>query len=314
MAISYERLNRVRTMSLAASRRARPEKNGRKKRSKTRREQNVAGNCEDDDFVSPFQIDVRFNGGITDAQKEAFDVAAARWSQVIVSEFAPVELPNGEVLDNLLIEASGEDIDGTGGILGSAGPQFLRPGSMLPVKGIMRFDSADLANMEANGSLVDVIIHEMGHVLGIGTIWGIKELLVGCDAPMSANPVFLGEKAITEFAALTEEGSDLPVPVANTGGSGTRCGHWRESIFGAELMTGFINTGTNPLSRLTIASLEDLGYDVNYHAADPYSIPTQFEMMMMGVGSDCSSQTCGMCNGSRKKIVPVILSEDSLVH
>ena len=35
----------------------------------------------------------------------------------------------------------------------------------------MSFDTADLARMEADGSLTDVILHEMGHVLGFGTLW-----------------------------------------------------------------------------------------------------------------------------------------------
>ena len=43
----------------------------------------------------------------------------------------------------------------------------------------MSFDTADLASMEADGTLVDVITHEMGHVIGIGTIWEDKGLLVG---------------------------------------------------------------------------------------------------------------------------------------
>jgi hypothetical protein len=38
-------------------------------------------------------------------------------------------------------------------------------------------------------------------------------------------------------------------------------------------MTGFINSGTNPLSRVTIGSLRDLGYSVNYTVADPYQLP-----------------------------------------
>lgn len=35
--------------------------------------------------------------------------------------------------------------------------------------GFMQFDTADLRHMENEGTLVDVITHEMGHVLGIGT-------------------------------------------------------------------------------------------------------------------------------------------------
>jgi hypothetical protein len=43
----------------------------------------------------------------------------------------------------------------------------------------MQFDTADLASMQANGTLNDVITHEMGHVLGIGTIWTAKGVLSG---------------------------------------------------------------------------------------------------------------------------------------
>ena len=72
--------------------------------------------------------------------------------------------------------------------------------------------------------------------------------------------------------------------MANTGGPGTRDSHWREAVFGNELMTGFINQGVNPVSRLTIASLADLGYQVNLEAADAYMLPSPTVMAMMGVG------------------------------
>jgi hypothetical protein len=35
-------------------------------------------------------------------------------------------------------------------------------------------------------------------------------------------------------------------------------------------MTSILNGGTNPLSVLSVASMEDDGYTVNYAAADPY--------------------------------------------
>jgi hypothetical protein len=40
-----------------------------------------------------------------------------------------------------------------------------------------------------------------------------------------------------------------------------------------ELMTGFLNAGTNPLSAVTIESVADLGYAVNVGAADPWPTP-----------------------------------------
>ena len=35
-------------------------------------------------------------------------------------------------------------------------------------------------------------------------------------------------------------------------------------------MTGYVNENPNPVSLLTIANLEDIGYKVNYNAADQY--------------------------------------------
>ena len=40
----------------------------------------------------------------------------------------------------------------------------------------MQFDVADMAKLISNGTLQSVVLHEMGHVLGIGTLW---DTLVG---------------------------------------------------------------------------------------------------------------------------------------
>ncbi len=90
----------------------------------------------------------------------------------------------------------------------------------------MSFDIADLAQMEADGTLHDVIAHEMGHVLGVGTVWDLKGLLVGAG---TANPTFVGPEAMAEFGALLGDGEAQPVPVENTGGPGTSDGHWRSN-------------------------------------------------------------------------------------
>ena len=47
--------------------------------------------------------------------------------------------------------------------------------------------------------------------------------------------------------------------------------HWSEECLGNELMTGVLDFGQNPLSRITIASLEDFGYEVDYDGAEPFS-------------------------------------------
>jgi hypothetical protein len=222
---------------------------------------------------SAYKIEVRFLGGLTAPQKKAFKQAADRWSKVIIGDI-PSVLVSGEVIDDIVIEAQGADIDGPGGILGQAGPTNLRPASagasaFLPAKGIMSFDTADLAQMQADGTLVDVITHEMGHVLGIGTIWTDKKLLTGAG---TVNPRFKGTNAKKAFGELKGQASTL-VPVENTGGAGTRDSHWRESVFKNELMSGFIAAPRNPLSKVTVASLKDLGYVVDDAAAEAYHLP-----------------------------------------
>jgi hypothetical protein len=232
---------------------------------------------------SAYKIEVRFLGGLNAAQKKAFKKAADRWSKVIVGDL-PSVMVGGEVIDDLLIEAKGVPIDGVGTILGQAGPTNLRPASagvnaFLPAKGIMQFDSADLADMESNGTLLDVITHEMGHVIGIGTIWPHKGLLSGAG---TSNPTFKGVNAKKEYGDLTGS-APTPVPVENGGGAGTRDSHWRESVFKNELMSGFIAAPNNPLSRLTVASLKDLGYTVNMDAAEPYGLPNLMAMAEKGM-------------------------------
>ncbi len=207
----------------------------------------------------------------------------------------PSATVNGETIDDVLIEARGLSIDGPNGVLGRAGPTRLRSGSLLPVTGVMEFDIGDLARLEAEGGLLDVIIHEMGHVLGIGTIWQTQNLLVGAG---SANPQYVGQNGMREFATLIGAQGMTPVPVANTGGQGTRDGHWREAVFGNELMTGFLNRGPNPLSRVTVGSLEDLGYAVNYTAADPFELPSALMLAVMGINTagDYGRRQCRMCD------------------
>lgn len=206
--------------------------------------------------------------GLTASQVTIFNQAAARWEQIITGDL-PNAVFNGATVDDLRIEASAPAIDGPGGTLGQAGPDAFRSGTFLPYHGVMQFDSADLAGLEANGQLLSVILHEMGHVLGIGTIWSARGLLSGAG---TSNPRFTGQQATAAYNQIFSR-SESSVPVENTGGPGTADGHFRESVFVNELMTGFLNSGSNPLSRITIGSLADLGYTVNFSVADAYSPP-----------------------------------------
>ena len=229
------------------------------------------GTILDDDTA--FRIDVVFpDSTLTASQRQAFRLAADRWSQIITADLPDVAI-NGRTIDDLEITATAPFIDGPNGILGQAGPRDMRTsGTQLPYTGVMRFDSADLAMMESSGLLKNVILHEMGHVLGIGSLWEVRNLVDLTDA---TNPLYVGTNGLREYRALTSSTNVTGVPVWNTGGPGTAGSHWRDSVFRTELMTGYAEPAgvVMPISRLTIGSLQDLGYTVNYAAADPYVLP-----------------------------------------
>jgi hypothetical protein len=253
--------------------------------------------------TSPFTITVRFEGGLTQAQQDAFAAAADRWATVIVGDLPDVVLDE-EPIDDVLIVAKGADIDGVGHILGQAHITHVRPAgpepwALLPVRGEMTFDKADLAKMAATGILGDVITHEMGHVLGVGSLWGPKGLLVGKG---TTDPTFSGPAAMAEYHKLRGSGEPVRVPVEDTGGPGTRDVHWRDRTFGNELMTGFVGDAPNPLSRLTAAALGDLGYEVDVDAADSYELPADLALTAAGVAVHALAVTPAPVELSRQAV------------
>ena len=173
-----------------------------------------------------------------------------------------------ETVRGIVIFAQVAPIDGVGGILGSAGPCLIRSGTRLPVVAAMQFDSADMNTMLANGLLNGVVLHEMMHTLGFGTIWG-PGLQDEVAAPSGSDPRYLAPTGQAAYAALGAADAAIGVPVENTGGSGTRGSHWRESVFHTELMTGWAD-GTMPMSQVTVGALKDFGYDVDLTKADPF--------------------------------------------
>lgn len=232
-----------------------------------------------------FDIQVRFSSSTTPAQQQAFADAEVRWEGLVTGDLSdvPLSAPAGdcgagspainETIDDLVILASVEDIDGPGAVLAQAGPCYIRTTGKLTLLGVMRFDAADLASVEADGLLSEVILHEMGHVLGFGTVWTDLELLTGPFLEGGTDPHFTGSLAAAAFDAVGGLGyvAGAKVPVENAGPAGTADAHWRETVFGSELMTGYVDL-VNPLSRVTVASLGDMGYSVNQAGADPYTL------------------------------------------
>lgn len=98
---------------------------------------------------------------------------------------------------------------------------------------------------------------------GFGTLWelnGLAQQTLPC-------PYKFDSRASEEYRTIS--GCNAAIPVESDFGAGTQCLHWEESCFLGELMTGFSTDGLE-LSILTIASLDDLGYTVDYSRADPF--------------------------------------------
>src|SRR5215203_184686 len=67
--------------------------------------------------------------------------------------------------------------DGEGGILGQSGPTALRTGTYLPAAAKMQFDIADAQASLTSGEWNDIVLHEMMHSIGFGTIWSYLGLV-----------------------------------------------------------------------------------------------------------------------------------------
>jgi hypothetical protein len=259
---------------------------------------------------TPFDIQVVFSG--LSQYQSYFEQAAQRWERIIRADLSSVNSATYGFIDDLRIDASVQFIDGSGGTLAQAGWDLRRSGG-LPYHGVMRFDSSDITTMVNNGTFLSVVIHEMGHVLGIGTLWDTFGLRSGSS--------YVGTYANQAYRQLGGSGF---VPLETGGGSGTAFSHWSEARFDRELMTGYVeSSGSMPLSIVTVGGLQDLGYEVDYAQADGYNLPIAnlesasssaalSEAADAGVSSGAAWCGCGCVGGSLTGSSPFSLASFDL--
>eukprot|EP00050_Salpingoeca_kvevrii_P015621 m.1190 g.1190 ORF g.1190 m.1190 type:complete len:403 (-) comp642_c0_seq2:56-1264(-) len=210
-------------------------------------------------------IEVVFLGEWTSEEQGLFQDAADTWDAILVDWNDEVrEQLNAEL--HLVITANSRVIDGAYGVLGFAGPrQTIRvAGLTLPLTGIMAFDTADVARLVSHGSFYDVILHEMGHVLGLGTLW---------SPHYNYNKhQYKGVAAVKSYRKEFQRPNAKHINGEREGGVGTADGHWDERQgrptgildvagrdFQHELLTGWINPPMF-MSYTTVSALQDLGY------------------------------------------------------
>jgi len=288
-----------------------------------------------------FHVDVRFLGTVSTTLRTAALAAAARWEQVITQPLVPYQVVAAagdcgkgipavnETVQNMIIYVQADSIDGRGKIAGQASPCIIRDDApQLTALGTLEVDTADVASTASAGVLTDLLTHEMGHIIGIGTLWddNIYSPLPGPHVATGipstgcgADPEYVGLTTRIASAALGfTQDSTLGVPIENTGGSGTCNSHWRGTVFGHELMTGTLHNGSNPMSLVTIEALGDLGYSVTPQAAADFSIlnatnPAAFPSPSLSIGIPINEHVTGprftvtrsgQLNPIRARIVP----------
>lgn len=230
-----------------------------------------------------FNIEIVYGGVVSGADQAVFEQAAQKWERVITSDLA--DWPAAQNLpaacghptftggvDDVKIYVTVDSIDGAFNTLAQAGACYIRVGGTSPGKpitGVMSFDSADMQWLRDNNALINTVLHEMGHVLGIGAASAWEALITGtCLADVR----WTGALAVAAWNGIGGAGN---VPVENLGAidDGSNCSHWREATLDAELMTPSLDAGVaNPLSLITVQSLADIGYSVDTGEAESFSL------------------------------------------
>ena len=144
---------------------------------------------------------------------------------------------------------------------------------------------------DGKSTLYYVCLHEIGHILGIGPFWSFGAIKYLESDTLRENPYYAGINATREYIRYFSEYENIQyLPIEDNGSQGTKYVHPEEGHedhvstdtrefngilhpgLDKELMTGWADTAPSPLplSRITIGFLEDIGYEVNYLAADTY--------------------------------------------
>lgn len=247
--------------------------------------------------LEPYDLELLFVRGGTTSQRSIMSQAADRWMSIIARDlnfdgpvYSPPEFcgpgsPNiRHAVDDMAVLVMIDSIDGVGGSIGGAAPCVVRPYpydaarhmTLPPLLGYLHLDKDDVDRMESDGVLLAVATHKLAHALGFRDhYWNRVGLLRNPSLPdmPNADTHFAGHLSIAAFDAAGGAGhAGAEVPVENGAERGLSDHHWRESVFGDELMTPFLTGDTQPLSAITIEAMYDLGYEVHLTEADSYSL------------------------------------------
>ncbi len=241
--------------------------------------------------VPGFDIELQFHVSVSEEERRVLREAADMWESVITGDLPDVITISTDCLatgpaqiDDLVVYVESRVL---GGPIAAAGPTCLRR-SYLPATG--RIILASDHTHSSTHALRQTALHELGHVLGFGILWRVTDLgllhdpsctfdpvadMWNCDTTGTIDTRYVGLRGNASWQTLGHNPL-FPVPVENRLGLGSSDGHWREdSVLHAELMSPVLRADVRePLSKVTVGAMEDLGYVVDYGAAEPFT-PTE---------------------------------------
>ena len=214
-----------------------------------------------------YQVTLNFidgpGGPVPQSVRIVAQQAINRWARIITGDL-PAVTTNGFFIDDFEMTIQmgllgGAPTDGPSNVLANARPTAYRDnGNGIPYSGITGLDPADTGN---TALLLDTITHEMGHAFGFTPNANVFSRWFAGDT-------FIGPNALREYNSLFGR-SATSVPLQ----AGVRA-HWDETTFGDELMSPTTFGRREYISRVTVGALQDMGYTVNYAAAEPYTPPS----------------------------------------
>ena len=222
-----------------------------------------------------FDIKFKFVDPIPALYQRELERAEVRWESIITGDLPDIDFDYwthdeydahlrarvfiNYLVDDLLVVVGEHPLDD---FVASSGLILVRSGSRLPVVSSLVLD-LDALSDNSTEEIYHIMLHELAHCLGFGMVWNDLGLLSD-----RGGLHFTGRNARQVFngTATWYKGASVPVQYDR--------GHWRTSIFGDALMAqGWVFPYRQRLSTITLAQFDDLGYEVQWMAADVYTVP-----------------------------------------
>lgn len=216
-----------------------------------------------------FNISMEFSESLLPETKSIF-IAVGEYISHIIKK----DIPDFGSVDDLNIRVEKTAIDGPNGISGQGGVLAVRAieDTGTPYEAVVRIDGADEERLLANGNMDEIVAHEVLHALGFGTLWEERDLIERSDPAM---PRFTGQNAVSAYQeaypdlAASDALSFQGVPL----NPDER--HWAEQFYGDLLLPSVGEK--SKMSSLSVASLEDLGFETIFDPEDADAIIPNFD-------------------------------------